>query len=545
MSVSTPPQVLAIDLGTSAMKVALVGHDGAVTGWAQRAVDLQVLPGGGAEQRPEDWWTALGEAAADLGRAHPEAMRAVTTVCGSVQGEGTIPMGRDAKGELVPLHPCLLWMDMRGAAALRRQFGGVPHTRGIALRHLQRWIRLTGGAPSFTGKDPAAHMLWVRDERPEVYARTEVFLGVPDYINHRLTGRVAASVDSILTSWVTDNRDPRAIAYSDALVAASGVRRDQLPEVVACTDVLGPLTKGAAAHLGLREGVQVVAGAMDTTAAAIGAGTTGLGEPHLYLGTSSWIAAHVPRKKTDVLHGIASVPCAQPDRYLMTALQATAGGNLTWVRDKVLDHDDPLVAASDSGGFFPAIDEIVPRVPPGANGAMWMPWLWGERAPVDDLDLRAGMVNVSLETTRSDLIRAVLEGVAYNTRWMARPVDRFLGSPMRELAVAGGGAQSDAWCQVFADVLGVPVRRLTDPVQVNARGAAWIGAVGRGELSFADLPGLARVDRVFEPDPAAGAVYDAGFETYTALHKRLAPVYRKLAKAGQPLRVYQGRREGG
>ncbi|MEV4639920.1 FGGY-family carbohydrate kinase [Actinoplanes sp. NPDC049548] len=525
---ATAPQVLAIDLGTSGMKAALVAADGTVTGWAERAVALHVLPGGGAEQDPHDWWRALAEVVADLGRDHPDHLRAVTAVCTSTQGEGTIAV--DARGE--PLTRCISWLDMRGAANLRRQFGGRFSYGGFSVPRIARWLRLTGGMPSGTGKDPAAHMLWVRDELPQVYERTATFLNVLDWINLRLTGRTVATVDSILTSWVTDNRRPAAIRYSPALVAACGIDAAKLPPIVACTEVIGTLSPAAAAHLGLPESVRVVAGAIDNTAAAIGAGTVRDNEPHLYVGTSSWIAAHVPRKKTDVVAQIASVPCALPDRYLMTALQATAGANLTWLRDKIVEYDDPLLGAGrvsrDEGSIFDAFDQIIPAVPPGANGVLYTPWLYGERAPVDDANLRAGFLNISLDTTRSDLLRAVFEGVALNTRWLAGAVDRFLGAPVTTMAITGGGALSDSWCQIFADVLGIEIRRDARPLAVNARGAGWIGAVGTGMVSFADLPDLVRTDRVFAPKDAHREVYDRVFDVYRSVHKHLAPIYRRL-----------------
>ncbi len=526
---ATAPQVLAIDLGTSGMKAALVAADGTVTGWAERPVPLRVLPGGGAEQDPQQWWKALAEVAADLGRCHPEHLRAVTTVCASTQGEGTIAV--DARGE--PLTACISWLDMRGAASLRKQFGGFPSYGGMSVRRMVRWLRLTGGMPSVAGKDPASHMLLVRDAMPEVYERTASFLNVLDWINLKLTGRTVATVDSILTSWVTDNRRPSDIRYSPALVADCGIDRDKLPPIVACTEVIGTLSPSAAAHLGLPESVRVVAGAIDNTAAAIGAGTTGDNQPHLYLGTSSWIAAHVARKKTDVFAQIASLPCAVPDRYLMTALQATAGANLTWLRDKIVEYDDPLLGAGhllsrDEGTIFDAFDQIIPTVPAGANGVLYTPWLYGERAPVDDSTLRAGFLNISLDTNRSDLLRAVFEGVAFNTRWLARAVDRFLGAPVTSLVITGGGAQSDSWCQIFADVLGVEIRRDARPVAVNARGAGWIGAVGTGMISFAEIPGLMRNDHVFTPTPAHRETYDELFEVYQQLHKRLSPIYQRL-----------------
>jgi len=527
LTAATPPQVLAVDLGTSGMKAALVAADGTITGWAERSVPLRVLPGGGAEQDPLAWWDALAGVVADLGRDHPDELRAVTTVCSSTQGEGTIAV--DAHGD--PLTQCISWLDMRGAPHLRRQFGGFPSYSGLSVRRIVRWLRLTGGMPSVTGKDPAAHMLLVRDEMPDVYRRTATFLNVLDWINLRLTGRTVATVDSILTSWVTDNRKAGDIRYHPALLADCGIDPAKLPPIVACTEVIGTLSPAAAAHLGLPESVRVVAGGIDNTAAAVGAATVRDNEPHLYLGTSSWIAAHVARKKTDVTAGIASVPCALPDRYLMTALQATAGANLTWLRDKIVEYDDPIVSAGhvsrDEGTIFDAFDKIIPTVPAGANGVLYTPWLYGERVPVDNPALRAGFFNIALDTCRSDLLRAVFEGVALNTRWMMRAVDRFLGAPVTSLVITGGAARSDSWCQIFADVLGVEIRRDARPHAVNARGAGWIGAVGAGMIGFDEIPGLARNDEVFEPT-ADHAAYNEVFDVYRELHDRLAPVYKRL-----------------
>lgn len=511
----TAPHVLALDLGTSGMKVALVRYDGVVTAWAQEAVPLHLLPGGGAEQDPQDWWRALVVSCQRLGDQAPDAMRSVTAVSTSSQGEGTIAV--DASG--TPLTRCILWMDMRGAKNLRAQFGGKVEINNTTPRRIARWLRLTGGMPSPTGKDPAAHMLYIRDELPEVYERTATFLNVLDYLNLRLSGETVATVDSILTSWVTDNRDPDAITYHDGLVADSGVEREKLPDIVRCTDVLGPVLPQVAQELGIPRSAQVVAGAIDNTAAAVGAGTTRDYEAHLYLGTSSWIAAHVPYKKTDVRSGIASVPCAVDGRYLLTALQATAAGNIAWVREQVLSETVS----------FDEMEAQIKKSRPGSGGLIYTPWIYGERAPVDDLNLRAGLFNVSLDTTTADMARAVYEGVALNTRWIQRPVDRFLKRPMTAITLAGGGAKSDEWCQIFANVLGIEVRRTTDPVAVNAQGAAWIAAVGLGELKWHEIPTLVRHDHTFEPDPEVTPVYDEAFATFVDLHKRLSPAYKRLA----------------
>jgi xylulokinase len=524
MSDRTADVVLSIDLGTSGMKVALITTHGQVLGWESQPIGLHLTPDGGAEQVPDEWWQAFLSAAQRLIARNLVPRETIRAMCCSTQGEGTVPVDRDGNA----LMNCILWMDMRGAPYLRKQARGLINVAGADATKLLRWIRLTGGMPSMTGKDPAAHMLLVREKFPEVYEHTYKFLNVLDYLNLRLTGRFAATFDSILTSWVTDNRKPNGIRYHDALIKASGIDADKFPEIVSCTTVLGNLKSEVAEALGLSADVKVVAGAIDNTAAAIGTGAVNDFMPHLYIGTSSWIAAHVPFKKTDIGSSLASVPCALPDRYLLTALQATAGGNLNFLRDNVLYHKDELLQEAHMPDVFKIMDQIAARVPAGSNGVIYTPWIWGERAPVEDRNLRAGLYNISLNNNREDIIRAFLEGVAFNTRWLLKPVEKFMGRSVPQINLAGGGGNSDVWCQIFADVLNVKVRQVKDPIQANARGAAFIAGVGLGSIGFGDVPQLVKFKHTYQPTPQHRAVYDDRYEVFVEIYRQMKGVYRKL-----------------
>jgi xylulokinase len=422
----------------------------------------------------------------------------------------------------------ILWMDMRGAPYLRKQLAGLLNMDGVDLFKILRFVRLTGGMPSLTGKDPAAHMLLIRDTMPELYARTYKFLNVLDYLNLRLSGEFVASFDSIVTSWVTDNRDPDAVHYDDTLIQTIGIDRAKLPDVVPCAKVIGKLRREVAEALGLASEVKVVAGAIDNTAAAIGAGAVEDYLPHLYIGTSSWIAAHVPYKKTDIVSNMASIPCAVPGRYLLTALQATAGGNLAYLRDNILYHKDELLQEAEVPDIFKVLDQIAQRVPAGANGVIYTPWIWGERAPVEDRTLRAGLYNLSLHNTRADVIRAFLEGIAFNTRWLLAPVEKFMKRKVNTIHIAGGGAQSDVWCQIFADVMNVEIKQVQDPLYANARGAAWIGSAGLGEIKFEDVSSLVQFKRTYQPQSHNRALYDDKFEIFKQIYKQMKGIYRRL-----------------
>jgi xylulokinase len=502
----------------------LVGLDGVVYKWSSRSTTLHIVDRVGAEQAPEDWWNAFVGAARELIFALSDLHGEIAAISCSCQGECTVPVDENGR----PLHRAMLWMDMRGSEAVRRRAESrLFNIAGYDPIKLLHWIKRSGGAPSLSGKDSLGHMAFIQEARPEVYDRTHKFLNALDYMNLRLTGRFVATVDSIMTSWVTDNRDIAHVRYDAKLLAQAGIAAEKLPEIVACTDVLGPLCDSAAEQLGLPRQTLVVAGAVDNSAAAIGSGAVRDGEAHIYIGTSSWIGAHVPFKKTDPFGQIASVPCALKGRYLAVALQSSAGANLSFLYDKILFNDDEL-AVERPANLYATLDRIAARVPAGARGLLYAPWLCGERSPVDDPTLRAGLLNLSLQHSREDIIRAFLEGVALNTRWMTAPFNRFLGKPIDQITMVGGGATSDIWCQIFADVLGIPVRQLEAPIQANAIGAALIAGVGIGAISYDDIPGLTCVCHTYLPDARRKAVYDESFESFKFAHRRLAPLYRRL-----------------
>lgn len=515
--------ILAVDLGTSGMKVALITINGNVIDWEQESIKTILTSDGGAEQSPQEWWDTFLSATGKLLK-RTGANQKVIAICCSTQGEGTIAVDKDGNA----LSNAILWMDMRGKANLQKQLGGLINIDGVDLFKVLRFIRLTGGMPSPTGKDPASHTLFIRDTQPEIYEKTYKFLNVLDYMNLRLTGEFVASYDSIVTSWVTNNRNSENLKYDDGLIRTLGMEREKLPDIVPCTQVIGNVRSDVANQLGLSANVKVIAGAIDNTAAAIGAGTVHDNELHLYIGTSSWIAAHVPNKKTDITSGIASIPCAVPSKYLLTALQATAGGNLTFLRDNIIYHKDELLQEADVPDIFKVLDQIAERVPAGANGVMYTPWLWGERAPIEESTLRAGLYNLSLNNTREDIIRAFLEGIAFNTRWLLSPVEKFLGKQVNSINIVGGGAQSDVWCQIFADVMNVEIKQVIDPIYANARGAAWIAAVGLKEIQFNDIPQLVQFKKTYHPLLKNRHLYDDKFDVFKTIYKQMKNVYRRL-----------------
>ena len=516
--------VLAIDLGTSSCKVDLVSEFGSIAGRDSEPVPLRLIEDGGAEQDPETWWGAILRCASRLIARRLVPAESIVAVCAAAHGLGTVPVDREGRA----LRPAMIWLDARGQKQTRRAVAGFPSVEGYQLGKLLRWIRRTGGAPNLSGKDPFGHILYLQDESPEVYKATYRFLDVIGYIDFRLTGRMVGTWDSAAMTWLTDNRDPSRIHYDLGLARMAGLDLHRQPELVPSTCVLGPLRPDVADALGLRRGVQVVAGSFDLPAAAVGSGAVEPYAGHLSIATSSFLTVHLPYMRTDIVHAMASMPCALQDRYLLMAAQEIAGGCLTFLRDKLLFPGDALGSDSPPPDFFDRLNHLAGQSPPGSRGVLFLPWLYGERAPVDDPAARGVLFNLSMDTRRSDVARAVFEGVALNTRWILGPVERFCRRRLEGIRTAGGGADSDLWCQILADVLGRTILQTENPAHATSRGAAFIALIGLGRLSPAEVASRVRVRRVFEPTASMRSTYDNAYAVFIDLYRRLSPAFRRM-----------------
>jgi xylulokinase len=240
------------------------------------------------------------------------------------------------------------------------------------------------------------------------------------------------------------------------------------------------------------------------------------------ISTTAWIACEVPFKKTDVVHQMASIPGVRPDRYLIANNHETAGLCLTWLRRSLV------------GGDYDELCRTAGGVPAGSGGLMFTPWLNGERTPVEDRTLRGAFLNLTLETGRAHIVRAVLEGVAFNARWLLDAVEKFAGRSFPSLRMLGGGAESDVWCQIHADILGKRIERVESPMHASVRGAALFAAMSLGKISLEEVPQLVRVADTFEPDPHARSTYEPMYREfkgfYGALHRSYARLNGRVTK---------------
>ncbi len=487
-------------------------------------VGLTLFDGGGAEQNPDDWWYAITTGFKRMLDQGLVSVDDIVAIAVTSQWAGTVAV--DENGE--HLMDGIIWMDARGAPYIRDVIGGPVRVQGYSPKKLQAWLRRSGGAPGASGKDPLGHIHFIKNERPDVYRATYKFLEPVDYLTMRFTGRFSASWDSIVAHFITDNRYINAIAYDPVLMAIAQVDVAKFPELLAPASVIGQITAEVADELGLPRSVRVVTGTGDMQSAAVGSGAIADYAGHVYIGTSSWVSCHVPFKKSDVLHNMASIPSAVPGKYFVANGTGTAGKCLEFFEENILYDNDGIFGGDRVDNIYSAFDASVESVPPGNDGVIFTPWLNGERSPVDDETVRGAFMNITLNTTRANLIRSIYEGVVFQERWLLSIVEKMCKRELDPLHFIGGGANSDVWSQIHADILGRRICQMVDPVLANVRGAAFLAASALGLADLADVSQRVAIKHTYEPNPDNKAVYDAIFDEFIGIYKNNRKMYARL-----------------
>jgi xylulokinase len=497
---------LSIDLGTGGPKIGLVSLDGEVLDYEVHSVATTYSADGGATQDPVQWWTLISETTRRLMARTDVTKVRVKAVAVTGQYASTVPV--DAHG--APTGECLMWFDTRGREFSRRAIGGA--VEGYSPRKILPFVRKSGGGPSPSGADPTGQILYLMNREPEIMAATRWMMEPVDYLTMRFTGVASATHASRVASWLTDNRALTRYEYDEQLLHIVGIDPKLLPPLQPIGSVVGTVTHHVAADLGLSSDTIVITGIPDLHAAAIGSGGTGLYDTHVALSTTSWISCPVPKKKTDAVHSITSIPGLTNDSYLIIDNQETGAKSLEWLRD--------LLAGSGTPMRYDEMTALAATSAPGANGVLFTPWLAGERSPIGNMHLRGGFTNLSLTTTTADLIRAVMEGVAANSAWLLTYVEKFAGRELTPLRLLGGGAQSNEWCQIYADSLGRDIEQVPDAMVAQLRGAALLAAVNLGRLRLDEVARLRPPGRTFRPAGDVADLYRDRRKQFPSLYAR-------------------------
>jgi xylulokinase len=374
------------------------------------------------------------------------------------------------------------------------------------------------------------HMRWIKYARPEVYERTAKFLEPMDYVAMRFTGRAAANQCTAFMSLMTDNRRLNVTEYDARLVRYSMIDAGKLPDLVPLDSIIGTVLPEVAAELGLSPGTRVVTGINDTQCGGMGTAAFSGRHAALSVGSTSVMITHVDFKRTDVRHAILSMPSPVPGTWFVMAENGMGGGTLEYFLEKLVYGSDQF-GELNAANRFALLQRAVDETPPGSAGVLFLPWMGGSLAPAADSSMRGGFLNLGLHTTRSHMARAVLEGVAMNLRWLKKPVEKFSGRSISHFVFYGGGAESDAWSQIMADVLEVPVHQMEDPQYATCVGAGLLAFQRLGLLGFDDFARLVPVRRVYDPNPAHRSLYQDRSAQFVNAFKRTRPIFRALNQA--------------
>jgi xylulokinase len=513
--------ILAIDIGTTQTKAALVStKNHQILCTAVEPNHLEFPRPRYVEQDPRAIWQSIMRASKGVVSQSEAASAKVVGLTFCAQMTGIVPL--DTAGK--PLTNFLTWLDSRAAPLVPNMFPGLIHMKGYGLWRLLKFLRITGGAPSFAGKDVISKHFWLKEEQPAIYRRAAKIIDTKDYAIFKTTGNYVTSTDLAAITWLMDVR-PGHDCWSKDIFALLHLDIAKMPEIQATTAVVGNLLPVAAKELGLPQGIPVVNGTGDIMAAAIGSGAIHDGDLHASVGTAGWVACHCPERCKDLGAYTGTVCSANSDRYLILCKQETSGGALEWVKN--------ILYPQTSEPVWKIIDEQVASTPPGSAGLFFMPWLAGERAPIDNHSIRGMFFNLGLQHTRAHLLRATYEGIALNLRWALDAVEKVrakkLKGTAKTLRLVGGGARSDVWSQILADALNKVVERVHRPQDVGTHGVALTAMVGLQILpSFNSIIPLIHVDRIFRPKADQVQLYASQFQQFKAIYASNKSLHARL-----------------
>lgn len=521
--------ILSVDLGTSGPKAVLVSHSGKIAGFKRTFVATHTEGKNGAEQDPHSIWTAIKLAVQGVMAESEVSPADVEALICSSQYSSIVPVDRQGNA----LHGMLMWTDARGSKQKLLE-------SGLKLKHLDtpwqlaNWARLHGLAPVVEGMS-LNHMRYFRFMCPSIYEKTYKLLEPMDFMAMKFTGRAATTQGNTLMSLLVDNRTPNATGYHPTLVRYGCIDHEKLPELVPSNTILGHVLPDVARELGLSEATRVVVGLNDTAAGAMGSMAFGGSHAGLCVGTSGVMVCHTDKKRTALRDSLFTMPSPDQERYFAVAENGIAGAALDKYLKNIANPSDAFLngdAAASDASLYEALERAQGDVPPGADGLIYMPWIKGSLAPRANGAMRGGFINMSATTTRSHMARAVLEGLAFNLRWVRDPMENFVGRKFTHFNFYGGGANSSPVAQILADVLGRPIHQMNNAQFVNSIGAAMLAFERLGTIGFSDFSERLSIKRVYEPKANLSQIYDDLFWGFKSAYKANLPIFAGLQKRG-------------
>ena len=501
--------ILAHDTGTGGNKAVLCDLNGKVLYSVYQPYGLSYPQAEWVEQDPDELWRAVAATTRQVLKESGIDPGDVIGVGVSAQMWNTLPVDETGK----PLTPMLSWLDLRSVRqADRLMKGDMPAFL----------FKNTGNIP--TAKDSIPKILWLKEERPEIWERTAYLLDCKEYILFKLTGKIA--IDWVGAS-VYFLFNPYTKKWSEEVCRELGIPLEKLPPAFPCTDVIGEITSEAARETGLKAGTPVVICAGDVAVAQSGAGANREGKVHLCIGTATWVGISTGTFRNDPIKPFWGLNHIDPNKYIIAGEMETGGGALMWFRD-VLCQEERRQASEMGKSSYDLLTTMAGSIPPGSDKLIFLPWLSGERAPVLDHYARGGFIGLTMSHNKAHMIRAVMEGVAYHIQWICEAMEK-TGFVIEGFNGIGGGCNSPVWVQTIADVTGRPLRVVKNHMEAGAVGAALTVAVGLGIHPNMDaVDDLIEIEYVVHPDKSHRQRYNDLYRIYRELYTVLVPIHQRL-----------------
>lgn len=486
---------IGVDLGTSAVKLLLVNERGDILGEVSEEYPVYYPQSGWSEQNPADWWIAVKNGISELISGCDKDEIAGIGAGGQMHGLVVL----DENDEVI--RPAILWNDGRTQSQ-------VDYLNGVVGKDVLSDSTANIAFAGFT----APKLLWMKENEPELFAKISKIMLPKDYINYKLTGVHSCDYSDASGMLLLDVKNK---CWSEKMLEICSVTREQMPSLFESSDVIGTVKADVAAELGLGENVKVVAGAGDNAAAAIGTGTVGNGKCNISLGTSGTIFISSSNFGVDPNNALHAFAHADGCYHLMGCMLSAASCN-KWFMEDIL-HDTDYKSNQE-----PITDEKL-----GTNNVFFLPYLMGERSPINDTNARGTFLGMSMDTTRADMLQAVFEGVAFAIR-DSFEVAESLGIQIGRSNICGGGAKSGLWKKIMANVLGIPLDTVKTE-QGPGYGGAILAMVGCGEFESvnAACDSLVEISDTVYPDKDISALYSKKYETFKEIYPSLKAVFNK------------------
>lgn len=525
--------VITYDIGTTGIKTCLIEIDkemkilaSATEGYGLY-VDEETGVKGGSEQDADEWWNAMcvttKEVFKKCKKIKKEQIEGIS-FCSAMQGLVLV----DKQGKCI--RRPMTYMDQRAREEIKKGIAHGVQVAGAEVTKLLKYLKYTG-AVSSSVKDPIWKYKWVEAHEPENFKKIYKWLDVKEYMILRCSGEFVMTNDSAFGTLLYDTRKGHE-GWCKPICDMVGVNIEHMPVIKASTEKVGEVTAQAAKELGLAEGTAVYGGGGDASLIGVGAGATEIGDTHIYSGTSGWVGTVVPEQLVDAGAMMAAIVGANPETYNYFAELETSNKCVGWVKDHLaLDEIGVFLKKyghkkddleEESFNLYDYLEEVIERANPGSDGVVFTPWLHGNRCPFEDPNAAGMFFNIHLETGKTELIRAVVEGVCFHMRWMLERQEQKVAKYKKSNAVrfCGGGALGAATCQILSDILQRDVEVVDSPQNIGAVGAAACIAVGTGMIpSMTDVKKLIPAKITYHPNKANKAVYDRNFEVFKNLYK--------------------------